>query len=53
MISKINNTFIDNAEDPDIIMPMYVLLENSGNYSMTSGSLWKFYRREKRQCNWK
>ena len=38
-ISKINNTFIDNAEDLDIVMPMYNLLEYSGNYSMTSGSL--------------
>ena len=29
-ISKINNTFIDNAEDFDIVMPMYNLLEYSG-----------------------
>ena len=29
-ISKINNTFIDNAEDIDIVMPMYNLLEYSG-----------------------
>ena len=34
-ISKINNTFIDNAEDLDIVMPMYNLLEYSDNYSMT------------------
>ena len=26
-ISKMNNTFIDNAEDLDIAMPMYNLLE--------------------------
>ena len=26
-ISKINNTLIDNAEDLDIVMPMYKLLE--------------------------
>ena len=26
-ISKINNTFIDNAEDLDIVMPMYNVLE--------------------------
>ena len=25
-------------------MPMYNLLEYSNNYSMTSGSLWNFYR---------
>ena len=38
-ISKINNTFIDNAEDLDIVMPMYNLLEYSDKYSRTSGSL--------------
>ena len=42
-ISKINNTFIDNAEDFDIAMPMYNLLEYSDNYSMTSGRLWSYY----------
>ena len=45
-ISKINNTFIDNAEDLDIVMPMYNLLEYSDNYSVTSGSLWNYYRDE-------
>ena len=30
-ISKINNTFIDNAEDLDIVLPMYNLLEYSNN----------------------
>ena len=39
-ISKINNTFIENAEDLDIVMPMYNLLEYSNNYSRTSISLW-------------
>ena len=38
-ISKMNNTFIDNAEDLDNIMSMYNLLKYSNNYSMTSGSL--------------
>ena len=27
-------------------MPMHNLLESSGNYSMTSGSLWNYYRDE-------
>ena len=36
----------DNAEDLDIVMPMYNLLEYSDNYSMTSGSLWNLYRDE-------
>ena len=31
-ISKINNVLIDNAEDLDIVMPMYNLLEYSKNY---------------------
>ena len=31
-ISKINNTLIDNAEDLDVVMPMYNLLEYSKNY---------------------
>ena len=44
--SKINSTLIDNAEDLDIVMPMYNLPEYSQNYSMTSGSLWNYYRDE-------
>ena len=45
-ISKINSTFIDNAEDLDIVMPMYNLLEYSDNYPMTSGSFRNYYRDE-------
>ena len=45
-ISKINKTFIDNAEDLDVVMPMYNLLEYSKNYSKTTGSFWKYYRDE-------
>ena len=37
-ISRINNTDIDNAQDIDIVMPMYNLIEYSNNYSKTSGS---------------
>ena len=37
-IEKMNNTFVDNAEDLDII-PMYKFLECSDNFSITSGSL--------------
>ena len=47
-LSKINNTFIENAGDLDIAMPIYnllqYLLEYSDNYSMTSESLWNYYR---------
>ena len=42
--SKINNTQIDNAEEIDIVMPMYNLIEYSDNYSKTSGNLWQYYR---------
>ena len=45
-ISKINRVLIENAEDLDIVMPMYNLLEYSKNYSKTSGSLWNYYRDE-------
>ena len=45
-ISKINNTLIDNAEDLDIIMPMYNLIEYSKNYRKTTGNLWNYYRDE-------
>ena len=45
-ISKINNTLIDNAEDLDIVMPMYNLLEYSKNYRETKGFLFNYYRDE-------
>ena len=45
-ISRINNTDIDNAQDIDIVMPMYNLTEYSDNYSKTSGSLWQYYKDE-------
>ena len=39
-ISEINNTQVDNPNDVHIVMPMYNLIEYSGNYSKTSESLW-------------
>ena len=45
-ISKINDLLIENAEDLDVVMPMYNLLEYSKNYSKTPGSLWNYYRDE-------
>ena len=45
-ISKINNVLIDNAEDLDVVMPMYNLLEYSKNYRNTTGSLGNYYRDE-------
>ena len=43
-ISRINNADIDNAQDIDIVMPMYNFIEYSDNYSKTSGSLWQYYK---------
>ena len=34
--SEINNTEIDNAQDIDIVMPMYNLIWYSDDYSKTS-----------------
>ena len=43
-ISRINNTDIHNAQDIDIVMPMYNLIEYSDNYSKTLGSLCQYYK---------
>ena len=43
-ISRINNTDITNAQDIDIVMPMYNLIEYTDNYSKTSGSLRQYYK---------
>ena len=45
-ISKINRIKIDNAEDLDVAVPMYNLLEYSKNYKKTTGNLWNYYRDE-------
>ena len=42
-ISKITGLLVGNAEDLDIVMPMYNLLEYSKNYLKTSDSLWNYY----------
>ena len=43
-VTHINDEHIDTAENIDIIMPMYNLIEYSDNYSDTSGGLWQFKR---------
>ena len=45
-MTKINNEFIEDANDLDIVMPMYNLLEYSKNYRKTIGSLYNYYRDE-------
>ena len=37
---------IDNAEDLDIVMPMYNLLGYNKNYSKTTWCFWNYYRDE-------
>ena len=44
--TEISETFVDNAENTNIAMPMYNLIEYSDNYSDTSGNLWQFKRAE-------
>ena len=41
-----NDENIDSADNLDIIMPMYNLIEYSDNHSDTSGTLWQFKRDE-------
>ena len=45
-ISKINDTETDNAQDIDIAMPRFNLIENSDNYSKTFESLLQYYKDE-------
>ena len=45
-VSKINGKLVENAEDLDIVMPMYNLFKYSKNYEKTSGSLFNYYRDE-------
>ena len=52
-ITKINNKYIDCAEDFNIVMSMYNFLEYSDNYSMTSGSLWNYILQRWNKWWWK
>ena len=45
-ITRINGELIEDADDLDIVMPMYNLLEYSKNYRKTIGSLYDYYRDE-------
>ena len=44
--TEVNQTFIDEAEHINTAMPMYNFIEDSDNYSDTSGRLWEFKRNE-------
>ena len=45
-ITRINGELIEDADDLDIVMPMYNSLEYSKNYRKTIGSLYNYYRDE-------
>ena len=45
-ITKINGKLIEDADDLDIVMPMYNFLEYSKNYRKTIGLLYNYYRDE-------
>ena len=45
-LTRINGELIEDADDSDIEMPMYNLLEYSKNYRKTIGSLYNYYRDE-------
>ena len=45
-ITRINGELIEDADDLDIVMPMYNLLEYSKNCRKTIGSLYNYYRDE-------
>ena len=45
-MTRINNELTEDADDLDIVMPMYNLLEYSKNYIKTIGSLYNYYRDE-------
>ena len=44
--ATINDEHVEKAQDLDIVMPMYNLLEYSGNYQDSTGSLYQFKRDE-------
>ena len=50
-ITHINDEHVDNADNLDIVMSMYNLIEYSDNYSDTSRSLWHFKRDEQNMNN--
>ena len=50
-VTHINDEHVETAENLDIIMPMYNLIEYSDNYSDSSGSLYQFKRDESSMNN--
>ena len=44
--SHINDEYLENAENSDVVMPMYNLIEYSDNYEDSTGSLYQFKKDE-------
>ena len=51
MHHKIDGTTTDDAEDFDLVMPVYNSLEYSSNYSDKTGSLWLYSKDEATNFN--
>ena len=49
--TKSDGTTIDEAEDLDLVMLMYNLMEYSSNYSNMTGRLWFYSKDEATYCN--
>ena len=47
----VNDEHVEKAEDLDIVMPMYNLLEYSDNYQNSTGSFYQFKRDEPQDNN--
>ena len=45
-ITKINDTQVDDAQNIDVVMPIYNLIEYRDACLKTSGSSWQYYRDE-------
>ena len=50
-VTHINDEHVETAENLDIIMSMYNLIEYSDNYADSSGSLYQFKRDEQNMNN--
>ena len=50
-VTKIDGATTDDAEDLDLVMPIYNLIEYSSNYSETTGSLWFYSKVEATNFN--
>ena len=50
-VTHINDEHVETAENLDIIMPIYNLIEYSDNPADSSGSLWQFKRDEQNMTN--